>query len=220
MFAKWLAAAMTVLAGVPSAEAHGIAGNRYFPGTLTFDDPAVADELILPNFSSLAHANGNGNVVDNIFAGAFTRLLTDKLAVSVDSSWVQRNRTSLPQQAGFGLTSLSLKGQVFEDDPHEALVAASISWGIGRLGNKAVGAGGPSALQPGVFFGKGLGDLPDRMAWLRPFGVAGAVTAEFPISRTSTITGIDPATGDWALCRRSMAISCIGDWHSNSAPST
>jgi hypothetical protein len=141
MFAKWLAAAMTVLAGVPCAEAHGIAGNRYFPGTLTFDDPAVADELILPNFSSLAHANGNGNVVDNIFAGAFTRLLTDKLAVSVDSSWVQRNRTSLPQQAGFGLTSLSLKGQVFEDDPHEALVAASISWGIGRLGNKAVAPG-------------------------------------------------------------------------------
>ena len=26
------------------AYAHGIAGNRYFPGTLTFDDPAVADE--------------------------------------------------------------------------------------------------------------------------------------------------------------------------------
>ena len=24
-----------------SAYAHGIAGNRYFPGTLTFDDPAV-----------------------------------------------------------------------------------------------------------------------------------------------------------------------------------
>jgi hypothetical protein len=33
------------------------------------------------------------------------------------------------------------------------------------------------------------------MAWLRPFGVAGAVTAEFPISRMSTTTGIDPVTG-------------------------
>jgi hypothetical protein len=41
---------MSALAVVPSADAHGIAGNRYFPGTLTFDDPAVADELILPNF--------------------------------------------------------------------------------------------------------------------------------------------------------------------------
>ena len=54
MFARWLAAAVRVLASamsalavVPSADAHGIAGNRYFPGTLTFDDPAVVDELIL-----------------------------------------------------------------------------------------------------------------------------------------------------------------------------
>jgi hypothetical protein len=41
MFARWLAAAMSVLAGVSSADAHGIAGNRYFPCTLTFDDPTL-----------------------------------------------------------------------------------------------------------------------------------------------------------------------------------
>ena len=29
---------------VHSADAHGIAGNRFFVGTLTFDDPSVADE--------------------------------------------------------------------------------------------------------------------------------------------------------------------------------
>jgi hypothetical protein len=36
-----------------AADAHGIAGNRISVGTLTFDDPAVADEAVLPNFSSL-----------------------------------------------------------------------------------------------------------------------------------------------------------------------
>ena len=36
-----------------SAHAHGIAGNRYFDGTLTFDDPAVADEAILPYYDNL-----------------------------------------------------------------------------------------------------------------------------------------------------------------------
>lgn len=36
-----------------SAAAHGIAGNRFFVGTLTMDDPAVADEAIVPNFSAL-----------------------------------------------------------------------------------------------------------------------------------------------------------------------
>ena len=33
---------------------HGIAGNRYFDGTLTFDDPAVADEAIPPFYTNLA----------------------------------------------------------------------------------------------------------------------------------------------------------------------
>lgn len=35
--------------------ADGIAGNRYFPGTLTFDDPPVADELSILLYSRLKH---------------------------------------------------------------------------------------------------------------------------------------------------------------------
>jgi hypothetical protein len=52
MFPQRLIVALAMLGGVHSALAHDIAGNRFFPGTLTFDDPAVADEAILPNFSS------------------------------------------------------------------------------------------------------------------------------------------------------------------------
>jgi hypothetical protein len=141
MISKQTILAMAALVAAPSASAHGIAGNRYFPGTLTFDDPAVADELILPNFSSLKHPADGGNVVDNTFVGALTRLLTNEIAISVDNSWTQRNRVGFPQQTGFGPTSLTLKGRVFEDDPREALVAASPSWGIGRSGDRAVGAG-------------------------------------------------------------------------------
>ena len=31
-----------------------------------------------------------------------------------------------------------------------------------------------NTVQPGVFFGKGFGDLPNGLAWLRPFAVTGA----------------------------------------------
>jgi hypothetical protein len=41
-------AALLLLISSGAAHAHGIAGNRFFVGTLTFDDPAVADEAILP----------------------------------------------------------------------------------------------------------------------------------------------------------------------------
>jgi hypothetical protein len=39
-----------------------IAGNRFFVGTLTFDDPAVADEAILPGYSGLYRPAEGGNV--------------------------------------------------------------------------------------------------------------------------------------------------------------
>jgi hypothetical protein len=63
----WSSALIAALAGPLSqpAHAHGIAGNRNFPGTLTFDDPAVADEAIVPNFSRWDHPDGGGNVTDN-----------------------------------------------------------------------------------------------------------------------------------------------------------
>jgi hypothetical protein len=38
---------IAVIAIPHAAQAHGIAGNRYVPGTLTFDDPVVADELMV-----------------------------------------------------------------------------------------------------------------------------------------------------------------------------
>ena len=44
---------LVLLASASSANAHGIAGNRYFVGTLSFDDPAAADEAIVPNYAGL-----------------------------------------------------------------------------------------------------------------------------------------------------------------------
>jgi hypothetical protein len=48
-----------------TAAAHGIAGNRYFAGTMTFDDPAVADEAIVPDFSYLGYPTQGSNVTEN-----------------------------------------------------------------------------------------------------------------------------------------------------------
>src|SRR5262249_49397759 len=50
-----------------SAHAHGIAGNRYFPGTLAFDDPAVADELVV-GAAALKHPAEDGLLVNDYLA--------------------------------------------------------------------------------------------------------------------------------------------------------
>ena len=119
--------AFGMLAGVHSAYAHGIAGNRFFPGTLSFDDPAVADEAILPNFASFKSPVDGGNVVDNRFDWSFFRLLTPTLGFDIDGAWVHRNWGNA-LRSGSDVTSLGLKGLVYRNDLHEMLVAARLGW--------------------------------------------------------------------------------------------
>jgi len=74
------------------AHSHGIAGNRFFVGTLTFDDPSVADEAIVPDFSTLNRPVDGGNAVDDRFDWSFTH---------ADAGSTSRNRQRLdtPQLA-------------------------------------------------------------------------------------------------------------------------
>ena len=67
-----------------TADAHGIAGNRYFDGTLSFDDPAVADEAILPYYAQLDFPAQRSNTSENRLNWAFARLLTPTLAFTAD----------------------------------------------------------------------------------------------------------------------------------------
>ena len=164
-----------------AAQAHGIAGNRYFAGTMTFDDPAVADELILPNFSYLDHPAQGSSVAESRINGAFARLLTPTLAFTVDSSWLNQNWPT-GRTAGFDKTSIGLKYEAFRDNRHEALVSVALAWGIGHSGSVAVGTDAPDTIQPGITFGKGFGDLPDSMSWLRPFAVTGSIVDEVPLA--------------------------------------
>lgn len=194
MVRRAFAVLLAMLGGIDGAFAHGIAGNRFFPGTLTFDDPAVADEAIVPNFSAFKHPGEGGDVADNRFDWSFFRLLTPTLGVGIDSGWIHRNWGS-SARSGSDVTNLSVKGLVYRNDLHEILVSAGFAWGIAHSGAQGVGANAPDLLQPGIFFGKGFGDLPDGLAWLRPFGVTGAVTLEHPMTGTAVNFGVDPMTG-------------------------
>ena len=175
------------------AYAHCIAGNRFFPGTLTFDDPAVADESPT-EISSFKHRAGDGtNVTDTAIESSLSRLLTPTLLVGIDTGWIERSRSGFRSQTGFDATSLDLKTLVYEDDPHETLVSAGFNWGIGHSGAQAVGADRATTFQPGLFFGRGFGDFPDDLSWLRPFAIAGAITPFFVTRRQSMVSAVTPS---------------------------
>jgi hypothetical protein len=177
-----------------SVHAHGIAGNRFFVGTLTFDDPAVADEAILPAGSTLRRPADGGDVREDRINWAFVRLLTPTLAVSIDQGWIHR-AWSAGSLSGFDTTNVGIKGEVFRDNRHEFLLSAGLTWGIGQSGARSIGVSGPDTIQPGLFFGKGFGDLPDSLSWLWPFGVTGAIVDEYPLGHIGSTIAPDPASG-------------------------
>ena len=175
-------------------QAHGIVGNRLFPGTLAFEDPAVNDELAFPDFSSLEQWKQGGAVADNRIAWSFSRLLTPTISLGVESGWIHRNWGAF-QTSGFDVTNVELKALLYKNDSREVMISAEVNWGIAGSGSKSVGANRSDTVQPGLFFGKGFGDLPESVSWLRPFAVTGAVTVEHPLAASSINLGIDPQSG-------------------------
>jgi hypothetical protein len=98
---------------------HGIAGNRFFDGTLSFDDPAVADEAIVPLYSQLTHPTTLGSDVgENRINWAFARLLTPTVAFTADSGWLHQN-WPIGHTSGADKTDIGLKYEAYRNNQHE-----------------------------------------------------------------------------------------------------
>jgi hypothetical protein len=173
-----------LLLTIGGAEAHGIAGNRFFVGTLTFDDPAVNDELS-SKFSALKRNAPGGTAVERQLTTETSRLLTPDLAIGAETSWIDRGGHNPSGASGIDGLRLNLKGLLYRDDPREMLLSAGLTWGLPGVGRRQLEAHG--TIEPAVFFGKGFGDLPDTLAALRPFAITGGFGWEHP-------TGSGPAS--------------------------
>jgi len=105
------------------------------------------------------------------------------VAFTADSGWLHQN-WPIGHTSGADKTDIGLKYEAYRNNQHETLVSVGLQWGIGHTGAPGVGADAPNTLQPGVFFGKGFGDLPASLSWLRPFAVTGAIVDETPVGST------------------------------------
>jgi hypothetical protein len=170
-----LAAASAVCAAtaallIPSAaRAHAIAGDRVFPATLAVDDPGVSDEANL-EFGHQRVPSDNGDQSLNTFEAEYNKLITSRLALSVGGRYVMQNN---PTAHGFDNIDVGAKYLLYVNELHEFMVSVGVTAEVGGTGSRAI-ANDFSTISPTVFAGKGLGDLPDSLGWLRPV----AVTAE------------------------------------------
>jgi hypothetical protein len=169
----------------PSAWAHGMIGQRFFPATLKIDDPFVADELSLPTISFMPFPGSEGSPAfrQTDISAEFSKRLSPNLGFSLAGDLTILDPDHGPTQSGFDNMEVALKYVFFKSAPHETLVSAGVSWDVGGTGSKRVGAESFDTVAPQLFFGKGFGDLPDSLEWLKPIAVTGAFGYDIPTRR-------------------------------------
>ena len=185
---------------VPLSESvgHEIVGNRFFPATLTIDDPGVNDELAFPTVSSFKTGD-DPSFRQRDISGEFSKRITEAFAVSFGSTYSHLSPPGgLTGMGANGFQNLetTFKYRVFKDPAHEFVMSVGLSVEWGGTGAQSVGADPFNTYTPTVYFGKGFGDLPDTLSWIRPVAVTGQIGYAIPGRRSTTTFGIDPDSGD------------------------
>jgi len=173
--------------------AHGFAGKRFFPATLSIDDPYVADE----GDFMVDHIKGPDE--DGIQTGTtaysfeYSKRLTSRFGLSVGGAYLHLNPDGAASANGFDNFEFGAKYLLHVDPESETLMSAGVDLDAGGTGSRHVGAESFSQLTPTFFFGKGLGNLPESMRFLRPVAITGAVGVGFPTR------GSEPRSVQWGF---------------------
>ena len=169
------------------ASGHGFAGARFFPATLSTDDPFVNDELSLPTVSTIETQEGRETEI----AVDIAKRITPNLGIELGESFLEVNPNGEHESSGFGNVELGAKYQFFTSEKHETIFSIGAGVEIGGTGQKRVGAETFSTWTPAFFFGKGLGDLPDTLSLLRPVAATGVVGITIPTSASTRTSDME-----------------------------
>jgi hypothetical protein len=191
----WLVCVVCELRATGWAYGHGFAGARFFPATLSTDDPFVADELSLPTVSTIETPDGGGTRQTDISVDIAKRI-TPQFAIEIGETLTALNPHEGRAVNGFGNLELSGKYQFLKNDAHEAIVSLGLGVEIGGTGSRSIGADSFSTWVPGIFFGKGFGDLPDVLRFLKPLAITGLAGVGIPTSASTRSVTVDDRTGE------------------------
>jgi hypothetical protein len=188
---------LAFLAANLSAFAHGFAGDRFFPATLTTDDPFAASELSLPTFTEIRQP-GETSIKDFDVSTDISLLLFPNIALTIGDGYNIQKAVNQRTETGFDNAELNLLYEFFENDTHEAIASVGLTWEIGGSGRKSLGNDSVSVWTPTFYFGKGFGDLPDTLPFLRPVAITGTIGLDIPTS-SGTQSDPNPNTLEWAV---------------------
>jgi hypothetical protein len=175
--------------------AHGFAGARFFPATLSTDDPFVADELSLPTVSTIRTPEDGGTRETDISVDISKRI-TPEFAIEIGETFTALNPHDGRAANGFSNLELGGKYQLLKSGVHEAIVSIGLGVEVGGTGARSVGTDSFSTWTPGILFGKGFGDLPAELRFLKPLALTGQVGIAIPSSASTRSVTVEVQTGE------------------------
>jgi hypothetical protein len=195
---KMILALAALAIALETSWAHGLAGRRFFPATLTTDDPFVADEMSLPIFSTIVTPEGGGTR-ETEFSVDIAKSITPWLGVEIGTSLVNIDPAGERPQTGLGNLEIGAKFQFLKNAEHETIMSVGFDAEIGSTGTKRAGAVSFSTWTPTLFFGKGMGNLPDFLSFFKPVAITGTLGFAIPSRAYNKSLQINEETGEGEL---------------------
>jgi hypothetical protein len=189
-----------VLVFVPvDSWSHGLAGKRFFPTTFEVDDPFISDEF---TFVLNRNEGTDARIIEAEIA--FSTRILPKFSFEFLAPYLHEKTVDGDSASGWDNVGAGAKWQFFTNDRHETILSIGTDFDIGGTGSHR-SADSFTTISPIFFFGKGLGDLPGSMKFLRPVAVTGAMGPNFPTRRTNSI--VNPDTGERGIERNPTTFS-------------
>ncbi len=164
---------VTLLLNLNVANAHGIAGKRYFPPTISVEDPYAAHEIhTVVGRVPLGGSNNSNVMSSNVMIGGGIEPI-DGFGIAIDGLYRNPNVNLTPEANGFDNLYYTIKKELTINDEREFAFTVGVNGQVG-------GTGGPGVINsttyaPTVFYAKGFGDLPNAMRLLKPMAVTGVL---------------------------------------------
>jgi hypothetical protein len=184
-------ALLLILMTPVSSWAHGFAGKRFFPTTFQVEDPFVSDEFSIL-FNHIKEPDARSTEIEL----EYSKRIIPNLGISIGESYRHQDFAEGGSASGFGNLELGLKYQFLTNAEHETILSLGTTMELGGTGARRVGADSFSTISPALFFGKGFGDLPESVKFLRPFAITGVIGPNFPTRGKNVTTTFNEDTGE------------------------
>ena len=172
--ACWLSASV--------AHAHGVVGDRSFIEPFITEDVNPKNEFVI---ARPQWAHGSDAKTFSLGFG-LEKKIADRVSITLDSEWdsISPNPPDEPQVTGFNNLGITLKGAFYIDPEHEFILSAALE-ATAPVGSASV-AERDWSFKPFLLCGKGFGDLPHSLQYLRPLAVQCDGGVEIGIDRART----------------------------------